>query len=168
MTNLLHRLASLRRRMMRERMSVSRIAAGWALGMFVGCFIPFGLQLVVVIPLAVALKVSKLGASIATFITNPFTIFIIYPAQCWVGSRLIGAPLSWEYLSEDVLPTLMSVSIWSLEGLKSFLDLGARLIGGFFAGGLLLAIILSPLTYFVVKLMVTKWRAKRGRADDRA
>ncbi len=166
MQNLLHRLASLRWRMMRERMSVSRIAAGWALGMFAGCVIPFGLQLVIIVPIAIALKVSKLGATIATFITNPFTIIFIYPAQCWVGSRLIGAPLSWDYLSNEVLPTLMSASIWSLEGLKPFLGLGVRLIGGFFAGGLLMGLVLSPLTYFVVKFLVTKWRAKRGRTDD--
>ena len=48
----------LRSKMVREEMPPNRIAAGWAIGMFAGCSIPFGFQLVVSIPLAIITKTS--------------------------------------------------------------------------------------------------------------
>lgn len=137
------------------------VAAGWALGMFIGCFIPFGMQLIVSIPLAIRLKVSKIGATVGTLITNPVTIFIIYPMQCWVGSRMIGMPLTWEFLSVDVFPKLKVISLFAPSSWKVLVDLGAPVLGGFFVGGLVLALIMTPLTYFLVKEIVVR---RRGRA----
>ena len=77
----------------REKGTPEYIARGWAIGMFVGFAVPFGLQLVISIPLSFLMKGSKLGATVGTMATNHFTIFIIYPFQCWLGSRLIGNPL---------------------------------------------------------------------------
>ena len=122
------------------------VAAGWALGMFVGCSIPFGLQLVVSIPLAMMMRVSKIGATVGTLITNPVTIFFIYPAQTWVmynllfGNREMGE-----------LPTE-----WTRQ---SVMAMSGPVIISFFLGGLLLALILSPITYFVVKRIVIKYRS---------
>ena len=79
----------LRARMMREKQPPSFIARGWAIGMFFGCTIPFGFQLILSIPAAIVLKGSKVGATVGTFITNHFTIFVIYPAQCWVGNKVL-------------------------------------------------------------------------------
>ena len=67
----------LKRKMVREPLTPEAIAAGWALGMFVGCAIPFGLQLVVSVPLALMMRVSTVGATVGTFVTNPVTIFFI-------------------------------------------------------------------------------------------
>jgi len=152
---------SLREQMVREPLSPARIAAGWALGMFGGCFIPFGMQLVVTVPLSIWWRVSKIGATVGTLITNPVTIFFIYPAQCWVGSRLIGSPLSWEYLRGEVYGKLVHASVFSAEGWQVLADLGGRVLGGFFAGGLLLALIMTPITYFAVLRIVTAFRARR-------
>ena len=71
----------LRARMLRDPMPPERVAAGWALGMFIGCTIPFGLQLVVSVPLSVLLRVSKIGATVGTLVTNPLSIVVLYPAQ---------------------------------------------------------------------------------------
>ena len=46
----------LRARMMRERHPPEFIARGWAIGMFYGCTIPFGFQLILSIPTAILLK----------------------------------------------------------------------------------------------------------------
>ena len=150
-----------------ERMSPVRVAAGWAWGMFVGCTVPFGLQLLVSIPVAAAAKISKIGAAAATFVTNPVTIVFIYPAQCWVGSRLIGAPLGWEYLSGEVLERLRRASFFSREGLDAIMELGGRVVGGFLAGGLLLAAMLVPPTYFAVLRAARARQAARMEREAR-
>jgi len=149
--------------MVREPLPPARIAAGWALGMFVGCFIPFGLQLIVSIPLSIWWRVSKIGATVGTLITNPVSIIFIYPAQCWVGSRILGAPLSWQYLRGEVYGKLAGVSVFSADGWRILADLGGRVLGGFFAGGLLLALVMKPITYLVVLNLVTSFRNRRRR-----
>ena len=143
-------LRFLKGKMLRERLPPEDIAAGWALGMFIGCAIPFGFQLVVSVPLALVLRVSKAGATLGTFITNPLTIFVIYPVQTFVANRLFfGGTLS--------LERLRGVE-WTWESVSS---LGAETIASFFVGGLVNAIVLAPLTYFAVLRIV---RAHRARA----
>ena len=69
--------------------------------MFVGCAIPFGLQLVVSVPLALMMRVSKVGATVGTLVTNPVTIFFIYPAQTWFVNRLLfNGSLSFDRLMQ--------------------------------------------------------------------
>ena len=68
-------LKDLREKMVADPLPPEKVAAGWALGMFVGCSIPFGMQLVISVPLAAMMRVSKIGASVGTLITNPVTIF---------------------------------------------------------------------------------------------
>ena len=135
----------LRAQMVKDPLPPEDVAAGWALGMFIGCSVPFGLQLIVSVPLAIMMRVSKIGATIGTLITNPLTIFFIYPAQTWVmynilfGSREMGE-----------LPTE-----WTRE---SVMALSGPVIISFFLGGLALALVLSPITYFLVKRIVIKYR----------
>lgn len=130
----------------------ARVAAGWALGMFIGCAIPFGLQLIVSVPLAIALRVSKVGATVGTLITNPVTIFFIYPAQTWAVDRLLfGGGLEFG--------RLMNVE-WTWEAVRL---LGAETMASFFIGGLALGLVLSPITYCAVRHIVIKYRqVKRG------
>ena len=136
----------LKAKMVKDPLPPEDVAAGWALGMFIGCSIPFGLQLIVSIPLAMMMRVSKIGATVGTLITNPVTIFFIYPAQTWVmynllfGNREMGE-----------LPTE-----WTRQ---SVMAMSGPVIISFFLGGLLLALILSPITYFVVKRIVIKYRS---------
>ena len=153
--------------MVRERMSPARIAAGWAIGMFTGCAIPFGLQLIVSVPLAVATRTSKIGATVATFVTNPVSIFFIYPVQTWVGSRLIGSPLGWDYIKCDVMGRLAEASLLSREGWSVVCDLGMKVLGGFFVVVLLLAALLTPPTYFIVRRIVVAHRERAVRRRPR-
>ena len=143
----------LRDKMVGDPLPPEDVAAGWALGMFIGCAIPFGLQLLVSIPLALMMRVSKVGATLGTLITNPVTIFFIYPAQTWVmynlifGSREMGElPTEWTFASVKALSGPVTIS--------------------FFLGGLALALVLSPITYFVVKRIVVIYR--RGKGKDRS
>ena len=143
-------IRELKRRMVRDPLPPEDVAAGWALGMFVGCAVPFGLQLLVSIPLALMMRVSKVGATLGTLITNPVTIFFIYPAQTWVMYNII---FGHRELKE--LPTE-----WTWASVRA---LGTDVLVSFLLGGLALALILSPITYFVVKRFVIRHRAKVSR-----
>ena len=143
-------IRELKRRMVRDPLPPEDVAAGWALGMFVGCAVPFGLQLLVSIPLALMMRVSKVGATLGTLITNPVTIFFIYPAQTWVMYNII---FGHRELKE--LPTQ-----WTWASVRA---LGTDVLVSFLLGGLALALILSPITYFVVKRFVIRHRAKVSR-----
>ena len=141
----------LREKMVRDPLPPESVAAGWALGVFVGFAIPFGLQLIVSVPLAIMMRVSKVGATLGTFVTNPATIFFLYPAQTWVvynllfGSREMGE-----------LPTE-----WTRQAVMA---LSGPVIISFFLGGLALAMLLSPVAYHVVKrIVIRQRRRKRGK-----
>ena len=137
-------------RMVGDPLPAESVAAGWALGMFVGCAVPFGFQLVISVPLAMMMRVSKIGATLATFITNPVTVFVIYPAQTYLANLLFfGGTLSFS--------SLCGVE-WTWEAVRR---LGAEAIASFFLGGFLNAIVLTPLTYFIVLHVV---RARRARS----
>ena len=156
MKGLVRYLQALRTRIVREPLPPEDIAGGWALGMFVGCAIPFGMQLVISVPLAMMMRVSKVGATLGTLITNPVTIFFIYPAQTWVVNRLLfGGSLTYAKLAETQ---------WTWAAVRK---LGAEVMASFFLGGFLLALVLTPITYFVVRRIVVVGRRRRGRRQRR-
>ena len=146
----------LREKMLREQAAPEFIARGWAIGMFYGCAIPFGFQLILSIPTAIILKGSKIGATVGTFVTNHFSIFIIYPVQCWLGNRLLGGNLSYGAINH-ALRDLVKEQSWD-----ALLQIGEELVAAFFTGGLLFAAVLTPLTYFGVRAVVLKHRARKA------
>ena len=140
---------ALKAKMVKDPLPPEDVAAGWALGMFVGCAVPFGLQLIVSVPLALMMRVSKIGATLGTLITNPVTIFIIYPAQTWAVNRLLfGGSLTFQRLMDME---------WTWHSVRR---LGAEAMVSFFLGGLALGMIFSPLTYFLVRRLVLWYRRR--------
>ena len=146
--------------MVGEEASSSYIARGWAIGMFFGCSIPFGIQLMLSIPCAFILKGSKIGATIGTFITNHFSIFIIYPLQTYGGAKLIGLPLSYD----DIKSAMMEVI--EKQNYETLLSLGVDIAIAFAVGGLVMALVFTPITYFGVKYLVDKYRAKNEKNNQ--
>ena len=156
----------LRARMLRERQPPSFVARGWAIGMFYGCTIPFGFQLILSIPTAIILKGSKVGATVGTFITNHFTIFFIYPAQCWAGNVVLKA-FGREVVSVETIVSELgrvgSMSPLSGEFWSALGQLGGGVMASFFIGGFLLALVCTPLTYWGVLRSVEQRRARAER-----
>ena len=140
----------LREKMVKDPLPPESVAAGWALGVFVGFAIPFGLQLIVSVPLALMMRVSKIGATVGTFVTNPATIFFVYPAQTWVVYNLIFGNREMGELPTE----------WSRRAVMS---LSGPVIISFFLGGLALAMVLSPITYHIVKRIVVRHRRRKQR-----
>lgn len=144
-------------KILKEKASPEYIARGWAIGMFCGCLIPFGLQLAVSIPLSFLLKGSKIGATVGTLLTNHFTIFIIYPVQCYAGSKLIGGDLTYARIHEAMQEVLKNQDYATLFGL------GWTLTASFFIGGAILTVVLTPLTYWGVLKLVRRHRALKEK-----
>lgn len=155
------RFSSLYEKIVRERKSAEFIARGWALGVFIGSVIPFGVQIYIALPLSFLLKGSKIGALTGTLISNPLTILFLYPAQCWAGSRILGRDVSWAAISE-ALKGVLTHQDWS-----SLSQLSGHLVTSFFAGGLMLAAVATPITYFGVVYLVRNYRRVRGLPDVR-
>ena len=151
------KLIRLYAKIVREKASPEYIARGWAIGMFYGCLIPFGFQLLCSIPTAFLLKGSKIGATIGTLITNHFSVFIIYPAQCYVGLLLMG-----KVRSMDEIRTIMADVIHA-SSYEALLGIGSELVAAFFIGGALLTAVMTPLTYFFVKSLVVNYRTKKKK-----
>ena len=147
----------LKRKIVHDPLPAEDIAAGWALGMFIGCSVPFGLQLIISIPLAMMMRVSKLGATLATFITNPVTIFFIYPAQTYVVNKLL-------FDGSLTFSKLMNME-WTWSSVRR---LGAEAMASFFLGGFLMAIIMTPITYFFVKGIVIRHRERHAAKVEAA
>jgi uncharacterized protein (DUF2062 family) len=144
-------------KMVGEEAPSSYIARGWAIGMFWGCTAPFGVQLMLSIPCAFILKGSKIGATIGTFITNHFSIFIIYPLQTYVGAKLVRLPLSYD----DIKSAMMDVI--EKQNYETLFSLGRGIAISFFVGGIIMALVFTPITYFGVKYLVDKYRAKNEK-----
>jgi uncharacterized protein (DUF2062 family) len=147
----------LKAKMVREKMPANRIAAGWAIGMFYGCVIPFGFQLILSIPTAIFFKASKIGATAATFLTNPITIWFLYPLQCYAANHLIGGNLTYDAIT-DAMTKVIDAGDYS-----TLMSLGGELVVSFFLGGFLLAAICVPLTFFGVRAMVMRYRRMKEK-----
>ena len=143
-------------KIVREKASPEYIARGWSIGMFFGCLIPIGGQLICSIPAAFLLKGSKIGAVLGTFITNQITVFFIYPVQCYAGAKLIGLDLSYGDIK------LKLKDIVTASDFSEFVDAAKSLAGdltiAFFVGGAIMAFVFTPITYVVVKKMVVGYR----------
>jgi uncharacterized protein (DUF2062 family) len=151
------KISELYDKIVKEQKPAGFIARGWALGVFVGSVIPFGFQIYISLPLSFLLRCSKIGALTGTLITNPITIIFIYPAQCWIGSRIIGKALSWDSVTK-AMNDLIAHQDWA-----TLMKLSGDLIASFFVGGFLLAAIATPIAYFAVLSMV---RAYRRSAEE--
>lgn len=144
-------------KVVKEKATPEYIARGWAIGMFYGCLIPFGFQLLCSIPTAFILKGSKIGATVGTFFTNHFSIFIIYPLQCYVGNKLMGGSLSWKSAGE------MMGKVLKEQSYEALLALGWELVASFFIGGALLTAVMTPITYFFVKKLVILFQERKSK-----
>jgi uncharacterized protein (DUF2062 family) len=102
--------------------------------------------------LAFIFKAAKIPAFACTWVTNHFTVFIIYPLQCWIGSYLIANPLHLEEVRK-VLSNVVEDPSW-----ESFKSLGGQIIASFFAGGFLFGLLLAIPGYFISLYLVRKHR----------
>jgi len=122
--------------------SPQKIARGFAIGVFWGIMPTFGFAIVFSLPTAIFLRGNKLAAVVGTFVANPLTVPFFYPFEYKIGQLILRTdplPFSWEFFS-----------------LNSLLNLGKS----FLIGGVIFAIGMALLTYFLVLQIITRYRSR--------
>ena len=145
-------------KLMRTQASPASLARGVALGLFIGFFIPMGLQILVVLPLAFLLKAAKIPAVAFTFVTNHVTVFFIYPVQCWVGSYLMFNPISLQSLKAQLDGLIHAPDMQT--AMAEVARMGLQLGGAFFLGGALFGVIAGVIGYICTYQAAVRFRAK--------
>ena len=130
------------------------VALGLAAGVFAGMLpiIPF--QTLAALAVAWPLGGSKIAAAVGTWVTNPITVPPLYAAFYYLGRAL--TPFGYD----GPIP--------QVETLKDFLEMGTDLALAGLVGGLVFAVILAPLTYFLVFRYIDRLQAwEREKASGK-
>ena len=139
--------------------SPDSIARGVAVGLVVGLILPIGFQTLPALALAFLLKANKVLSWTFTCVSNPATVFILYPFQCWIGSYLIFKPLSLDSFSSR-FSALAEAATWA-EKFRALGTLGLDVMIPFFAGGIFLALICAPAGYVISRRLVLAYLKKK-------
>jgi uncharacterized protein (DUF2062 family) len=141
-------------RLMRHRGTPAYVGRGVASGLFSAFITPIG-QMPLALLLAWPLRGAKGSALLSTWITNPFNMPVIYSIQCYLGSFVIGDPLSYTLIKHLVSDAITNPCF------KTSGALGGELILSFFTGGLIFGTVSAVLGYFITATMVRRYRARR-------
>ena len=137
------------------------IARGVAVGLTVGLILPIGFQTLPALALAFLLKANKVLSWTFTCVSNPASVFILYPIQCWVGSYIVFRPLSLNSFSSR-FSSLTEASSLS-ETFRALGELGADVMIPFFAGGVFFALVSAPIGYVVSRRLVLAYLRRKER-----
>lgn len=118
------------------------ISRGVAIGFFTGFFIPFGGQMIIATALAFILKARKIPAIACTWVTNPWTVPVIYPFQCYLGAKLMGGHLTFKEINSFIGTFLKEHTF------QAFMNLGSEIMIPFFVGGAFLGLLSAFGSYF--------------------
>lgn len=122
-------------KLLRLRGNPKALAKGLAVGVFAGCFPLFGLQSLIGLCLATAVRGSKVAAYAATWISNPLTYVPLYIFNYKIGKLLLGT-------EDATLPPL------DLESFTAFKELGSTFAITLLMGSFVVGISLAVITYF--------------------
>lgn len=136
------------------------VARGFAFGLFTGV-IPLPIQILLSLPLCIALRGNVLAAAGATLLTNPLTAAPIWWVAYRLGELLMPSAAPPQMLSELPLEALLSIK--ALPAILAYLgSLGSSLLVGLFAEGVLLALIGYALVHLTWRAVVAyRWRKRR-------
>lgn len=118
----------------RSEASPRFLARGMAVGVFIGCFPFFGLQMVLSVFLAALLRGSKVLAAAGTWISNPLTSLPLYLFNYEVGRVLLGQTSS--------LGRLLQLSSW-----QALMRTSSELIHSLMLGSCLVGVIAGLVSY---------------------
>lgn len=140
-----------------SEMTPHNIAFAVALGFFIACVVPLGVHTIVVLILAFVLRIDRLLAFAATWIINPYTIPVIYPVFCFIGSRFTCASKSFYDINKIFVTLLKDFSLANL------MKMGKGLMIAFFVGGFICGMILGIIGYLITYKLVIVYRQNRGK-----
>lgn len=121
------------------------IAAGMAIGIFVGITPTFPFHTVLAIGLAYILRASKVAAAIGVWIGNPLTIPFIYLGSYKTGALILGTSLPYD-------AKFTTFTELTKLGLKATIAL--------LTGGVIIGIPFAAASYFITRRLVKKFRSR--------
>lgn len=122
------------------------IAAGMAIGIFVGITPTFPFHTALAIVLAYILRASKAAAAIGVWIGNPFTMPFLYLGSYKAGIFILGTKIPF-----DIKYTTFT------ELTKLGFDATVALM----TGGIVIGILPATASYFITRRLVKKFRSRR-------
>jgi hypothetical protein len=134
-------------RLVRQQTPIHNVAIGFATGVFVGFLPIIPTQTIVAIAVAWLLRGSKIAAALGTWIANPLYIIPFYLMLYYVGSLVI----LWE--PPPFNPDFLTFRAILKQGWGLFLTM--------LAGGVTLSIPFSILSYFLARLAISSYRARK-------
>ncbi|MFO7775330.1 MAG: DUF2062 domain-containing protein [Candidatus Hydrogenedentota bacterium] len=144
-------------RVMRQRGTPEQIAAGVAIGAFMGLAGPPGLQMLTAFALAALFGCNRVAAVLAVWICNPLTMPFIYGAQLTNGSWITGIPV------RDVVPTSPE-QFWAFI---TNIHAHGRAVLVMFVGMLVTGIITSLALYYPVRSALIAFRQRKEERRQR-
>ncbi len=142
-------------RLVRHPGTPESVGRGVAIGLFSAFIIPAG-HMPLAFLLAMLVRGARGSALLATWIINPLTLSVAYPVQCYLGSFMIGNPLSYALIKKLVMDFFDNLS-WKTAG-----ALGDELMGSFLAGGLLLGTVAAVIGYFFTTETARRYQTRRS------
>lgn len=124
-----------------------RIAAAFAVGVFIGMSPLLGLHTVLGLAIAWQFKLNKFVTLIGVYVTNPWTIVPIYSFGTWLGARLMGLG--------HIIPDIN----WSDISFLGFIEQFRHLVLPFIVGSTVLGTVSAAAGYAIVLHAVKKSRA---------
>lgn len=132
------------------------LARGMAIGVFVAFAAPPGIQVVIALAVTYMAGVSRLAAVAGAFVTNPFTMPVIYPVAYWIGSWITGRRGRGSIPDDQADFWAVATSLGTYSNTFINLTVGLLVLGS----------LASIIGYQAVKIGVVQWRARREPPRD--
>lgn len=127
--------------------SPRRIAASFAVGVFIGMSPLLGIHTLLGMAIAWQFRLNKFVTLIGVYVTNPWTIVPIYTFGTWVGAKVVGL--------ESIIPRID----WSRITFLGLLGHFRPLLLPFVIGNTLIGLIAAGVGYFLIYVAVKSGRA---------
>jgi hypothetical protein len=137
--------------------SPSRVAAAFAVGVFLAFFPLLGIHTGLALLIAFTFRLNKVAILLGAWINNPWTITPMYTAGTLLGCALLGDS-----------PASLGAIDWRLSGRAFYASLvaGVRpLLIPFVAGNLLLGVAVGTVTFVVLRSVLSRRGDTAGSAD---
>lgn len=137
-------------RFIRLRSHPREIARGMAAGVFAGSYPLFGLQTIMGVAIAAAVRGNKIVAAAGTWISNPLTYVPIYAFNYQIGRWLLGQATSTNQphnSPQELIQDLLKLGSMQ-EMLPELLNLGADIILALMVGSTIVGLTLAIIGYY--------------------
>lgn len=138
------------------------LALGMALGIFSGIMPILPFQTAVAVALAMLFKGSKITAALGTWISNPLNWYFLYYYSYKLGVLILGNPEKGHVFSSIMIAIRSGED--SMVILKKILGAGDLFVSTLLLGGLVMAVVAAPPSYFIflhIFKRIRSWRRTR-------